>query len=105
MSRPAIHIGPSDNHGLAAAVRDGGGEVAPLERADAVVWFGEADELPELPASVRWVQLPAAGVESWLERIRGAPERCRFGRTGTPMLRSSTASRAPERPCSGAGVR
>ncbi len=74
MSRPAIHIGPSEDAKLAAAVRAGGADVAPLEGADAVVWFGGADELPELPASVRWVQLPAAGVESWMERVRSAPE-------------------------------
>jgi D-2-hydroxyacid dehydrogenase (NADP+) len=74
LTRPAIHIGPSDNDGLAAAVRAGGGGVAPLDGADAVVWFGGAAELPELPESVRWVQLPAAGVETWLERIQGAPD-------------------------------
>jgi D-2-hydroxyacid dehydrogenase (NADP+) len=74
LSRPAIHIGPSEDAKLAAAVRAGGADVAPLEGADAVVWFGGPGELPELPASVRWVQLPAAGVESWLERVRSAPE-------------------------------
>jgi D-3-phosphoglycerate dehydrogenase len=74
LSRPAIHIGPSEDANLAAAVRAGGGDVAPLEQADAVVWFGGAGELPELPGSVRWVQLPAAGVESWMARVRSAPE-------------------------------
>jgi len=74
LSRPAIHIGPSEDAKLAAAVRAGGADVAPLEGADAVVWFGGPGELPELPASVRWVQLPAAGVESWMERVRSAPE-------------------------------
>jgi D-3-phosphoglycerate dehydrogenase len=74
LSRPAIHIGPSEDANLAAAVRAGGADVAPLEGADAVVWFGGAGELPELPASVRWVQLPAAGVETWMERIGRAPE-------------------------------
>ncbi len=74
MSRPAIHIGPSDNDTLAAAVRDGGGEPHPLDGADALVWFGGADDFPELPESVRWVQLPAAGVESWMELVRAAPD-------------------------------
>jgi D-3-phosphoglycerate dehydrogenase len=55
-------------------VREGGGAPAPLESAAAVVWFGDADELPELPPSVRWVQLPAAGVETFLARVRAAPE-------------------------------
>ena len=74
MSRPAIHLGPSEDDGLAAAIRDGGGDVSPLEGADALVWFGPADELPELPASVRWVQLPAAGVENWMARVHAAPD-------------------------------
>ena len=74
MSTPAIHIGPSDNEALAAAVRDGGGAPAPLDGADAVVWFGGAQDFPALPESVRWVQLPAAGVETWMERVRTAPE-------------------------------
>jgi D-2-hydroxyacid dehydrogenase (NADP+) len=74
LSRPAIHIGPSDNDGLTAAVRAGGGEPAPLDAANALVWHGGATDFPELPASVRWVQLPAAGVETWMELVRGAPE-------------------------------
>ena len=57
---------------LADAVREGGGEVGPLEQADAVVWAdpydaqGLADVLathPELP----WVQLPFAGIDPFLE--------------------------------------
>ena len=74
MTPPAIHIGPDENELLTQAVRDGGGEPAPLDGADAVVWWGGADALPELPSSVRWVQLPAAGVETWLDRIKAAPE-------------------------------
>ena len=74
MTPPAIHIGPEDRDLLVQAVRDGGGEPAPLDGADAVVWFGGADSLPELPSSVRWVQLPAAGVESWMDRVRAAPD-------------------------------
>ena len=46
----------------------------PLEEAEGVVWAGGPDELPELPASVRWVQLPAAGVEPWMERVRATPD-------------------------------
>jgi D-2-hydroxyacid dehydrogenase (NADP+) len=74
LTPPAIHIGPDENELLTQAVRDGGGEPAPLDGADAVVWWGGADALPELPSSVRWVQLPAAGVETWLDRIKAAPE-------------------------------
>jgi D-2-hydroxyacid dehydrogenase (NADP+) len=73
LSPPAIHIGPSDNDTLAAAVRDGGGEPAPLDGADALVWFGGAKDFPDLPESVRWVQLPAAGVETWMQLVRASP--------------------------------
>jgi D-2-hydroxyacid dehydrogenase (NADP+) len=74
LTPPAIHIGPEDKDLLVQAVRDGGGEPAPLDGADAVVWYGGADSLPDLPPSVRWVQLPAAGVESWMDRVRAAPD-------------------------------
>jgi D-3-phosphoglycerate dehydrogenase len=71
---PKIHVGPGDPEHLIRAVTDGGGEPVALEQADAVVWVGSPDELPELPGSVRWVQLQAAGVEPWLERVRAAPD-------------------------------
>ncbi len=64
---PRIHIGADDRPDLEEAVREGGGRTAPLEQADGLVWLGgKPEELPELPASVRWVQLPSAGVEQWL---------------------------------------
>jgi phosphoglycerate dehydrogenase-like enzyme len=64
---PRIHIPASDRADLEQAVRDGGGEPAPLERADGLVWLdGDPEHLPDLPDSVRWVQLPSAGVEQWL---------------------------------------
>ncbi len=66
---PAIYVGPGDHPELARAVEAGGGRPAPLEEAEAVIWGDPTGELPELPASVRWVQLPSAGVESWMERI------------------------------------
>jgi phosphoglycerate dehydrogenase-like enzyme len=64
--RPAVHVGPEATEGLLQAVRDGGGEPAPLEAADAVVWAEGPDTFPDaLPDRVRWVQLPSAGVERW----------------------------------------
>jgi phosphoglycerate dehydrogenase-like enzyme len=72
LTPPAIHIGPKQDDDLVQAVRDGGGEPAPLEDAAGVVWAGPADALPELPESVRWVQLPSAGVESWMKQIHSA---------------------------------
>src|SRR3954469_25452790 len=65
---PRIHIPASDRADLEQAVRDGGGEPAPLDRADGLVWLGgDPEQLPDLPDSVRWVQLPSAGVEQWLQ--------------------------------------
>jgi D-2-hydroxyacid dehydrogenase (NADP+) len=67
---PTVHVGPEPDPTVEAAVRAAGGEIAPLERADALVWLGSSpDELPQLPDGVRWVQLPSAGVEQWLARI------------------------------------
>ena len=64
---PVIHIGPDDRPDLEDAVRRGGGEPGPLDAADGVVWVsGDPESLPALPDSVRWVQLPSAGVEHWL---------------------------------------
>ena len=64
---PRIHVAPGERPDLEQAVRDGGGEIAPLEHADGLVWLtGDPADVPELPASVRWVQLPSAGVEQWL---------------------------------------
>ena len=71
---PAIHIGPDDPEHLIRAVEEGGGRPVALEEAEGVVWAGGPDELPELPGSVRWVQLPAAGVEPWMERVRETPD-------------------------------
>ena len=54
---------------LAGAVRAGGGEVVPVERAEALVWASpdKVDGLAEVLADhgdhLRWVQLPWAGVE------------------------------------------
>src|SRR3954451_16988751 len=64
---PRIQIPTRDRPDLEQAVRDGGGELAPLDRADGLVWLeGRPDDLPELPRSLRWIQRPSAGVEQWL---------------------------------------
>jgi D-3-phosphoglycerate dehydrogenase len=65
---PVIHIPSDDRSDLRAAVEEGGGRTGPLEEADGLVFLGgDPSELPELPDSVRWVQLPSAGVEQWIE--------------------------------------
>jgi D-3-phosphoglycerate dehydrogenase len=65
---PIVAIGPESDPQIEHAVVAGGGEVGPLERADALVWLDyRVDTFPDaLPESVRWVQLPSAGVERWL---------------------------------------
>ncbi|MEE2034597.1 D-isomer specific 2-hydroxyacid dehydrogenase family protein [Rhodococcus chondri] len=67
--RPSrIAVGPSLEPAFARAVTSGGGTVCALDECpDALVWTGGHETFPAvLPASVRWVQLPAAGVENWL---------------------------------------
>jgi D-3-phosphoglycerate dehydrogenase len=71
---PKIHVGPNDPEHLIRAVQDGGGRPVALDEAEGVVWAGSPTDLPELPGAVRWVQLPAAGVEPWLERVRATPD-------------------------------
>jgi phosphoglycerate dehydrogenase-like enzyme len=66
---PRIAIGPAPQSYAADAVRRGGGSpVAPSEPADGLVWLNSSDvsglraALAATP-EIRWVQLPAAGVE------------------------------------------
>ena len=74
---PAIALHPVHDPAYAAAIEAGGGRLGPLEEADAVVVWQPPDgpqaSLPPLPASVRWVQLPAAGVERWLSGMVDGP--------------------------------
>ena len=66
-----VHVAPESDPEVEAAVRAGGGEIAPLADADALVWVdSNPDGFPsELPDGVRWVQLPSAGIERWLDRV------------------------------------
>jgi D-3-phosphoglycerate dehydrogenase len=70
---PAIHLGPETPEHLVQAIEAGGGTLVPLEEAEALVWVGTPDELPELPAAIKWVQLQSAGIEHWVERVRATP--------------------------------
>ena len=58
-----IHLGPGHDDHLAAAIVSGGGTLSELDEADALVWDGGAEEFPDLPDNVRWVQLTYAGIE------------------------------------------
>ena len=66
-----VHVAPEPDPEVETAVREAGGEIGPLSEAGGLVWVGSnPDEFPDaLPDTVRWVQLPSAGVELWLDRI------------------------------------
>ncbi len=80
---PRVHIPASDRPDLERAVEDGGGRTGPLEGADGLVWLGgDPEAMPALPESVRWVQLPSAGVEQWLRAGAITGERAWTSATG-----------------------
>lgn len=66
--RPRVAVLPDPDGSAADVVQRAGAEVVPLERAEALVWtLSRLESFPdELPESVRWVQLPSAGVEQWV---------------------------------------
>jgi phosphoglycerate dehydrogenase-like enzyme len=66
---PAVHVAPEQDPIIEQAVRAAGARVAPLEEADALIWLDSSSFPDALPERVRWVQLPAAGVERWIDRI------------------------------------
>ena len=72
-SSPGIAIAPGDNEGIAESIRRGGGRIVALHEADAIVWIDPrspqslGDALARSPA--RWVQLPFAGIEAFVEII------------------------------------
>ena len=65
----AVALAPRDDALLRDAIERAGGHVVGLDAEDpavGLVWQGGPAEFPAaLPASVRWVQLPSAGVERW----------------------------------------
>ena len=75
---PVIALLPAPEPELRAAVEAAGGTVGPLADADGLVlhnWGDTDPELPaELPGRVRWIQLPAAGVERWVGDLPAGPQ-------------------------------
>jgi phosphoglycerate dehydrogenase-like enzyme len=67
---PVVHVAPDSDRAIEEAITAAGGRIGPLDDADALVWLnGDSNSFDiELPERVRWVQLPAAGVENWLDR-------------------------------------
>jgi phosphoglycerate dehydrogenase-like enzyme len=63
-----VFIGPDRPASLLAAVKSSGATLAPAADANIVVWTsGTAAGIESvLHAGVEWVQLPAAGIETWL---------------------------------------
>jgi phosphoglycerate dehydrogenase-like enzyme len=76
--RPVIALLPAPEPDLRAAVEAAGGTVGPLADADGLVLHNWGDTDPALPAElperVRWIQLPAAGVERWVDRLPHGPQ-------------------------------
>jgi phosphoglycerate dehydrogenase-like enzyme len=76
--RPVIALLPAPEPELRAAVEAAGGTVGRLADADGLVLHNWGDTDPDLPAElperVRWIQLPAAGVERWVERLPPGPQ-------------------------------
>ncbi|WP_402371924.1 NAD(P)-dependent oxidoreductase [Isoptericola rhizosphaerae] len=70
---PAISAAPDAPGWVPAAVRDAGAQLVPVgHETDGLLWFGPlgADGLAEVLAaapSARWVQLPSAGVDAYLD--------------------------------------
>jgi phosphoglycerate dehydrogenase-like enzyme len=71
---PTVHVAPESDRAIEEAVTAAGGRIGGIDEADALVWLdSNPDSFPGgLPEAVRWVQLPSAGVERWLDRIDGA---------------------------------
>ena len=72
---PRIHLGPAPApEWLADAVRDGGGHLVDAHDAEAVVWasareVGQLNEVLGESDRIRWVQLPFAGIENFVDHL------------------------------------
>jgi phosphoglycerate dehydrogenase-like enzyme len=68
--QPVVHVAPESDRAIEEAITTAGGRIGPLAEAEALVWLGSnPNSFPQLPDRVRWVQLPWAGVESWLDKL------------------------------------
>jgi phosphoglycerate dehydrogenase-like enzyme len=86
---------------LVEAVEAGGGEVVPVEsgEAEALVWADPDDaaglaKVLDADTGIRWVQLPWAGIEPFVEVVRGHAERvwtCAKGVYAEPVAEHALA--------------
>lgn len=67
---PGIAVGPDDEASwMREAVLEAGARETALREADALIWYGRPEQLGPLldnAPKLRWVQLPAAGIEDYL---------------------------------------
>jgi D-3-phosphoglycerate dehydrogenase len=92
--QPVVHVAPESDRAIEEAITAAGGQIGPLDEADALVWLNWDSNTfgVELPDRVRWVQLPAAGVEGWLERTRdGRAWTSAAGAYGLPVAEHALA--------------
>lgn len=63
-----VWVGPDPDPVIEEGVRRGGGQLAPSDVAEVVVWLGRvpAGLAEHLHPGVRWVQLALSGVDSWV---------------------------------------
>ena len=66
---PRVAIAPIERPDIALAIAAAGGVVAPVASADALIWSGDDPPLLGrlLHPGIRWVQICAAGVDTWIE--------------------------------------
>ncbi len=80
MNQPRVAILPNDWPLATQAIEAGGGQVVPLAEAEALVWIawhgvsGLTDLLADAP-HIRWVHLPGAGVEEFIDAGLTADDR------------------------------
>jgi D-3-phosphoglycerate dehydrogenase len=74
-AKPVIALADGAPDWARAAVQAGGGVVGPLTEASALIHLGGVSALPQpMPDGIRWVQLPGAGIESYI-KARALDER------------------------------
>ncbi|MCJ1694748.1 D-isomer specific 2-hydroxyacid dehydrogenase family protein [Rathayibacter caricis] len=78
MTTPRVAVLPRTKDVFTRAIEDGGGRVVGLDGTpDALLWlsYGRVDELEDVleqHPSIRWVQLPWAGVDAFASTLRSA---------------------------------